>query len=119
MTFPRLLVVVMLISLFATRFLATAEDDTFRAAASQENQAINPSVIHADQYVYRPGRYLPKTQVTVLQPDGNSSDVTCYAIRSYLVVRDSPYSDTTHRDGSTTCVPSARIHMYSAVEHGR
>ena len=47
------------------------------------------------------------------------SDVTCYSIRSYLVVRDDPHSDTTHRDGYSTCVPAARVRMYSAIDHGR
>jgi hypothetical protein len=43
------------------------------------------------------------------------SDRTCLLIRSYLVVRDSPHSDSTHRDGYTTCVPAARFRMYTTV----
>ncbi len=39
---------------------------------------------------------------------------TCYAIRSYRVVRDDPQSDSTHRDGSTTCVAASRFKMYSS-----
>ncbi len=46
-------------------------------------------------------------------------DATCYLIRSYLVVRDSPHSDVTHRDGSTTCVPAARVRMYSTTGQER
>jgi hypothetical protein len=46
-------------------------------------------------------------------------DATCYAIRSYLVVRESPHSDVTHRDGSTTCVPAARVRMYSTTDQKR
>jgi hypothetical protein len=44
------------------------------------------------------------------------SDTTCFFIRSYLMVRDDPHSDSTHRDGSTTCVPSARFRVYTADE---
>ncbi len=47
------------------------------------------------------------------------SDATCYLIRSYLVVRDDPKSDSTHRDGSATCVPAARFRMYSATDQPR
>jgi hypothetical protein len=47
------------------------------------------------------------------------SDVTCYAIRSYLVVRDDPKSDATHRDGSTTCVPAARVRMFTTADQPR
>jgi len=47
------------------------------------------------------------------------SDAACFAIRSFLVVRDDPHSDTTHRDGSTTCVPAARFKVYSTVDQAR
>jgi hypothetical protein len=47
------------------------------------------------------------------------ADATCYAIRSYLVVRDSPDSDSTHRDGSTTCVPAAHFRVHTAVDYRR
>jgi hypothetical protein len=51
--------------------------------------------------------------------NGADSDRTCLLIRSYLVIRDSPYSDSTHRDGYTTCVPAARFRMYTTVERER
>ncbi len=47
------------------------------------------------------------------------TDVTCYAIRSYLVVRDDPKSDSTRRDGSTTCVPAPRFRMFTAADETR
>jgi hypothetical protein len=53
-------------------------------------------------------RYIPKSDL--------QSDTTCFFIRSYLMVRDDPHSDSTHRDGSTTCVPSARFRVYTANE---
>lgn len=46
-------------------------------------------------------------------------DGFCLAIRSYRVVRDNPHSDSVHRVAYTTCVPAARIHMYTAVERER
>jgi hypothetical protein len=48
-----------------------------------------------------------------------AKEIACFSIRSYVVVRDSPNSDATHSDGYTTCVPSARFRVYSAVAHGR
>jgi hypothetical protein len=44
---------------------------------------------------------------------GSDSDKTCYFIRDYLVIRDSPHSDSTHRDGSFTCVPGSRFRVYT------
>ncbi len=63
----------------------------------------------------------PKSRVLISRPAEwqGVSDATCFSIRSYLVVRDSPDSDTTHRDGSTTCVPTARFRMYSTVVQER
>jgi hypothetical protein len=40
----------------------------------------------------------------------------CLAIRSYRVVRDDPHSDSVHRVAYTTCVPAARVHMYTAAD---
>jgi hypothetical protein len=53
-------------------------------------------------------RFLPGTQL--------QNDATCFAIRSYRVVRDGPHSDSTHRDGYTTCVPAARFRVYTTDE---
>ena len=47
------------------------------------------------------------------------SDGACLFIRSYRVVRDSPRSDSVHRDGYTTCVPAARFRMYTTVDRER
>lgn len=56
----------------------------------------------------------PKTRVLVLpygQPDG---DTTCYAIRSYVVERDSKDSDSTHLAGYSTCQRANRFRMKNA-----
>lgn len=47
---------------------------------------------------------------------GPDSDRTCYYIRDYVVIRDSPHSDSVHRDGSSTCVPGARFHVYTTAQ---
>ncbi len=41
-------------------------------------------------------------------------DTTCYAIRSYVVARDSKDSDSTHPAGYSTCQPSNRYQVKSA-----
>lgn len=46
---------------------------------------------------------------------GPESDRTCYFIRDYVVIRDSPHSDSTHRDGSFTCVPGSRFRVYTTA----
>lgn len=40
-----------------------------------------------------------------------SDDDTCYAIRSYVVARDSKDSDSTHLVGYSTCRPAARYQV--------
>jgi len=64
----------------------------------------------------------PRNDLTLDPATGHtwdSEDFACYAIRSYRMVRDNPNSDSTHRDGYTTCVPAARFHYYTAVAHER
>jgi hypothetical protein len=46
-------------------------------------------------------------------PLGAEADRTCYFIRDYVVIRDSPHSDVTHRDGSFNCVPGSRFRVYT------
>jgi hypothetical protein len=46
-------------------------------------------------------------------PLGAEADRTCYFIRDYVVIRDSPHSDATHRDGSFNCVPGSRFRVYT------
>jgi hypothetical protein len=45
------------------------------------------------------------------------TDLDCLAIRSYLVARDSPDSDSTHLVGYTTCVPSRKIRLKSTLDY--
>lgn len=44
-------------------------------------------------------------------------DTTCYSIRSYVVARDSKYSDAVHPVSYTTCVPASRYRLRTTVEH--
>jgi len=50
--------------------------------------------------------------VTIFTLDGQLEDQpTCYAIRSYVVARDSKESDSTHPAGYSTCRPSTRYQL--------
>lgn len=54
----------------------------------------------------------------VVLPDGPlAADMTCLAIRSYVVKRDSKDSDSVHPAGYTTCVPAARFRLKTADAH--
>jgi hypothetical protein len=44
------------------------------------------------------------------------TDSNCFSIRSYLMARDSPDSDSTHLVGYSTCVPSGKSHLKSTLE---
>jgi hypothetical protein len=43
----------------------------------------------------------------------------CYALRTYIMVRESRDSDVTHRDGYVTCQPAWKFEVRSAVETSR
>jgi hypothetical protein len=132
MSCKRLLLVAMMVLLCAGLALAQTPQndnpDQFRlspypqtAFSLQDNSENNPTVlVHIDPHVYWGGKKQSDSGVLRF-PNGMElpAEATCYAIRSYLVVRDSPDSDTTHRDGSTTCVPAARFRVHTAVEHER
>jgi hypothetical protein len=134
MSCKRLLLVAMMISLCAGLALAQAsqtnnsEADQFRLSPypgaefvlQNSNENDPTSRIHIDPHVYWGGKKQSDSGV-VRFPAGFEfpADATCYSISSYLVVRDSPDSDTTHRDGSTNCVPAAKFRLHIAEDHER
>ena len=81
-------------------------DDSIKAQSSSRKQLIR--LLDAQRDAPRFAPFVPGSDF--------QSDTTCFFIRSYLMVRDDPHSDSTHRDGSTTCVPSARFRVYTADE---
>ena len=51
----------------------------------------------------------------VVSPEGPlAADTTCYAIRSYVVKRDSKDSDSVHPVGYSTCLPATRYRLKTA-----
>jgi len=50
----------------------------------------------------------------VISP-GALADNACFAIRSYVMARDSKNSDSTHLVGYTTCVPSKKYQLRKVV----
>ena len=134
MSCKRLLLVAMMVLLCAGLALAQApqnnkpEADQFRLSPypqtefSLQNNSGNDStvLVHVDPHVYWGGKKRSDSEVLRFPPGMEfPADATCYAIRSYLVVRDSPDSDSTHRDGSTTCVPAARFRVHTAEDQQR
>jgi hypothetical protein len=89
---------------------SAASPDTQSELRAESNQdSDSPTLI--------PGERWHSHSIDVLAR--RDSDWTCLFIRDYRVVRDSPHSDSTHRDGYTTCVPAARFRMYTTLEQGR
>ena len=135
MSCKRLLLVAMMVLLCAGLAFAQAPQnknsgaDQFRLSPNPQtefslrNNSVNdPTIlVHVDPHVYLGGGKKQSDSSALRFPIGLESpaDATCYAIRSYLVVRDSPDSDSTHRDGSTTCVPAARFRVHTAIDHER
>ena len=56
-------------------------------------------------------------QGVVVSPDGRLAGTTCYAIRSYVVARDSRDSDSVHRVAYWTCIPATRYQLKTADDH--
>jgi hypothetical protein len=140
MPLSRLLALVMFFALCAGLTLAQSQQNdssnlvVFRGAASMKS-----SNASADQPQVGPGSQIARSQPNTggsgllakagddwrgSHPDGPTygtpsfplgpeSDKTCYFIRDYVVIRDSPHSDSTHRDGSFTCVPGSRFRVYT------
>ncbi|HVN21015.1 MAG TPA: hypothetical protein VMU05_19675 [Dongiaceae bacterium] len=78
-----------------------------------------------------PWRILPRAKsdqdkgLIVIGPDGAERTIVsldgrlalepmCYAIRSYVVARDSKNSDSVHPVGYTTCIPASRYQLRTA-----
>jgi hypothetical protein len=117
MPLTRLLAVVMLVSFGAGQLLAQSQQN--RISRAVESQATEPANA-ANNAGLEQSDLSSQIRLHKSTTEWQSPfDATCYAIRSYIVVRDSPHSDATHRDGSTTCVPAARVRMYSTVDQGR
>lgn len=55
---------------------------------------------------------------SVISPEQLAGD-TCYAIRSYVVARDSKDSESVHPVGYSTCVPSKKVQLKSATGSAR
>jgi len=49
-------------------------------------------------------------------PKSLPADTLCYAIRSYVVARDSKHSDSVHPVGYTTCVPASRYQLRTTID---
>jgi hypothetical protein len=140
MPVSRLLALVMLIVLCAGFALAQAQKNNssnllvFQRAASMnrpnssidqlqvdpESQLVSNQPSTGDSSLlakaadeWRGSRHSVSSYGTPSFPLGSESDKTCYFIRDYVVIRDSPHSDSTHRDGSFTCVPGSRFRVYT------
>jgi|ERR1700722_6280567 hypothetical protein len=81
--------------------------------------------IHVDQYRLdrgqldpRPGRPKREAQTggAIMGDEGSmEADAMCYAIRSYVVARDSKDSDSTHPVDYSTCRRASRYHLKTTV----
>ena len=81
--------------------------------------------IRVDQYRLDRGQLDPRTGrpkmeaqtgVAIMDEEGSmEADATCYAIRSYVVARDSKDSDSTHPVGYSTCRRASRYHLKTTV----
>jgi hypothetical protein len=85
---------------------SSAKDDSGKAQSQSSNNLMG--LLDAEQ---NRARFIPGAP--------SQADVACFSIRSYRVVRDDPHSDSTHRDGYTTCVPAERFKVHTSVEHVR
>lgn len=130
MSYGRLLLPVLLLCTFT----AFAQDQPLRGGDSSRKVQPNPEFrTPPASTANEPWRIIPKSdndhgfvmtmpemgsQGIVVTPDGPlAADVTCLAIRSYMVKRDSKDSDSVHPAGYTTCVPAARFHLKTAEAH--
>jgi hypothetical protein len=65
-------------------------------------------------FTMKPNSCCKRANVASNGEDG--ADSLCLSIRSYLVARDAPDSDSTHLVGSSTCQPASRYRLKTAEE---
>ncbi len=63
----------------------------------------------------RPKMEAPTTGAIMGEEGSMEADAMCYAIRSYVVARDSKDSDSTHPAGYSTCRRASRYHLKTTV----
>jgi hypothetical protein len=80
-----------------------------RADSDHGQDLLNP--MRRDQYHFDQIKGDPRLRHFKLESLDRDADTTCYAIRSYVVVRDSNDSDSTHPAGYSTCQPAARYRL--------
>lgn len=93
--------------------LQTGQTPDFRSAPpSSEPWRIFPSAPSGDK---TPVFLAVPDENNLLTADGLSTDKVCYAIRSYVVARDSKDSDSVHAVGYSTCQPASRYRLKTTV----
>ena len=119
-----------LAALFISSLPAFAQGQFLVAQKSSNAQAAPDLRTPSAATPSEPWRILPKADSDkdaqiVMKPlvdeDGSvalpGADTVCFAIRSYVVARDSKDSDSVHPVGYTTCVPAAKARLKTADEH--
>jgi len=92
--------------------LQTAQIPDLRTAPpTSEPWRIFPGTPNGDKTTF----LLTPDDNNVLTADGLSTDKVCYAIRSYVVARDSKDSDSVHPLSYSTCQPASRYRLKKTV----
>lgn len=119
MLLSRLLVLAWLPLLFSAALVAQSQSaDATSLRPSQDVRQAYPGGRAFDQFSFNQAPSADgehSTRLRNLESEWQGPSVECYAIRSYVVVRDTLHSDSTHAGGYSTCVAAARIRMYSTV----
>jgi hypothetical protein len=116
MHIPRLLVVLLLISLFAAP--VAAQSSRGKVPVSSQPQLaglVAPQEFHAQDSPPEFRQRLHTPDFHVLPPTVAQNDGACYTMRSYRVTRDDPGSDATRLAGYSECQAAARFQVKSAV----
>jgi hypothetical protein len=121
----------------ATTGSSVAPSDSEKAAARSEPWSISPSIEAKANIPQDPLARLETSQPPKYRHDqgqdkktfffpspgngfvispGALADSSCFAIRSYVMARDSKDSDSTHLAGYTTCVPSSKYQVRTIVD---
>jgi hypothetical protein len=90
--------------------------DQFRLAPGSQIESSSADVL-ADLSSGHYGLHPAPTRRSRMQDSSDGQNgATCYAMRTYRVVRDDPHSDSTRPAGYSTCQPATRFRLKSAVD---
>jgi hypothetical protein len=104
------------VSVPSANFLDNSGDEPFTLDFRSGDDAVTRSAVADEQQLPTDGSWTKQGESAISIP---GRDKSCYSIRSYVVKRDGPQTDSTHPVSYSTCVPARNLQQFMTVERHR